>query len=95
MPAVVRGGHVVVSPAIRTSRHREGYILLKSAPGATQCSSAFRVPHLAAAGWPRGLEVHRDGHVVPGPATQPQPRFEAFERNGQVEIRLPKEAERT
>jgi nitrite reductase/ring-hydroxylating ferredoxin subunit/uncharacterized membrane protein len=33
-----------------------------------------------------------DGHVAHGPATQPQPRFEVRERNGQIEIRLPEDA---
>lgn len=30
-----------------------------------------------------------DGHVVNGPATHPQPSFEARVRNGQIEIRMP------
>lgn len=34
------------------------------------------------------FDLH-DGHVVHGPATQPQPRLEARERNGRIEIRLP------
>jgi nitrite reductase/ring-hydroxylating ferredoxin subunit len=30
-----------------------------------------------------------DGHVINGPSVHPQPRFEARERNGQIEVRAP------
>lgn len=48
--------------------------------------------HCVQCPWHDSVFDLRGGHVVHGPATQPQPRFEARERNGRIEIRLPKEA---
>lgn len=45
--------------------------------------------HCVQCPWHDSVFDIRDGHVVHGPATQPQPRFEARERNGRIEIRLP------
>ncbi|MFD2512568.1 Rieske 2Fe-2S domain-containing protein [Pontibacter locisalis] len=36
----------------------------------------------------------RDGSVVHGPATEPQPRFEVRVKNGQIEVRTPKKETR-
>lgn len=41
--------------------------------------------------WHDSVFDMKDGSIVHGPATQPQPHFEARIRNGQVEIRLPEE----
>ncbi len=38
--------------------------------------------------WHHSVFDLRDGNIVHGPATQPQPRFEARIRDGQVEVRL-------
>jgi nitrite reductase/ring-hydroxylating ferredoxin subunit/uncharacterized membrane protein len=46
--------------------------------------------HCVQCPWHDSVFDLRDGHVVHGPATQPQPRFEAREWKGQIEIRLPK-----
>lgn len=48
--------------------------------------------HCVQCPWHDSVFDLRDGHVVHGPATQPQPRFDARERHGNIEIRLPKEA---
>lgn len=50
--------------------------------GTIQGSSCVQCP------WHDSVFDLRDGSIVHGPATQPQPRFEARERDGQIEIRL-------
>lgn len=47
--------------------------------------------HCVQCPWHDSVFDLRDGHVVHGPATYSQPRFDARERNGHVEIRVPKE----
>lgn len=47
--------------------------------------------HCVECPWHQSVFDLRDGRVVHGPATQPQPRFEARVRDGRVELRAPQE----